>query len=117
MCSLATATTGNELRNAPKALVLRGTRAQLTAIFPCLHVMARTEGRNGMSSMIVFTCPETGHDVSSGVLTDEHTFSNLPRHEMVVRCKECGGEHRWWVADGKLGKVKDARLPVPVRIP
>ena len=76
-----------------------------------------TQGRSGMSSMIVFTCPETGHDVSSGVLADERTFSRLPRHEMIVRCKECGGEHRWWVADGRLGKVEEVRLPVPVRIP
>lgn len=70
-----------------------------------------------MSSMIVFTCPKTGHDVNSGVLADERTFSRLPRHEMIVRCKECGGEHRWWVADGRLGKVEEVRLPVPVRIP
>jgi hypothetical protein len=70
-----------------------------------------------MSSMIVFTCPKTGHDVSSGVLTDERTFSRLPRHEMIVRCKECGGEHRWWVAEGRLGKVEEVRWPVPARIP
>ena len=69
-----------------------------------------------MSSMIVFTCPKTGHDVSSGVFADEHTFSRLPRHEMTVRCKECGGEHRW-VAEGRLGKVEQVRFPVPARVP
>lgn len=86
------------------------------------HIFARmhgpeTKGETGMSSMIVFTCPNTGHDVSSGVLADERTFSRLPRHELIVRCKECGGEHRWWVAEGRLGKVEEVRLPMPVRIP
>ena len=69
-----------------------------------------------MSAMIVFTCPRTGHDVSSGVLTDEGSFAKLPRYKMAVRCKECGGEHEWWVAEGKFGPLQDVRWPVPVRI-
>lgn len=60
-----------------------------------------------MSSMIMFTCPTTGHDVRSGVLTDERTFSQLPRHGMVVQCNGCGGECRWCVAEGKLRQVEE----------
>lgn len=57
-----------------------------------------------MSLMIVFTCPDTGRDVNSGVLVDERTLSRLPGHKMRIGCKECGREHEWWVG-------KDAYAP------
>ena len=69
-----------------------------------------------MSAMIVFTCPNTGHDVSSGILTDELSFKVLPRRKMSVHCSECGAEHQWWVAEDKLGPLEDVRWPVPARI-
>jgi transcription elongation factor Elf1 len=69
-----------------------------------------------MGLMIVFTCPHTGHDVSSGVPVDEATVSRLPGHKMRMACKECGREHEWWVAEGRLGRVEDVHWPVPARI-
>ena len=69
-----------------------------------------------MSAMIVFTCPNTGRDVSAGILTDERSFANLPRRKMAVHCKQCGREHQWWIAEGKFGPLEDVRWPVPARI-
>ena len=73
-------------------------------------------GRTRMSLMIVFTCPDTGRDVNSGVLVDERTLSRLPGHKMRIRCKECGREHEWWVGEGRLRPVEDVRWPVPARV-
>ena len=69
-----------------------------------------------MSLMIVFTCPDTGRDVSTGVVIDERNVSRLPGHKMRVRCEECGNEHEWWVAEGRLSRVEDVRWPVPARV-
>ena len=61
-----------------------GTGCRRLTIHDCDHVLQRTydaststlwsvcvvlrSGRTSMGLMIVFTCPHTGHDVSSGVL-------------------------------------------------
>jgi hypothetical protein len=70
-----------------------------------------------MSWMIVFTCPKTGHDVKSGILTDEHTFAGLPLQKVKVQCHECGAVHEWFVGQGQLSLVDtEARWPVPARV-
>jgi hypothetical protein len=43
-----------------------------------------------MSRMIVYTCPTTGRDVPSGVLTDDDSFAQLPHERVTVKCTECG---------------------------
>jgi hypothetical protein len=94
--------------------VLQRTYDALTSTLWSVCVVLRS-GRTSMGLMIVFTCPHTGHDVSSGVLVDEATVSRLPGHKMRLACKECGREHEWWVAEGRLGRV-EVQWPVPARI-
>ena len=70
-----------------------------------------------MSAMIVITCPSTGRDVNASIITEESSFASLPRRKMAVHCKQCGREHQWWIAEGRLSTLDDVRWPVPARIP
>jgi hypothetical protein len=69
-----------------------------------------------MSAMVVFRCPTNGHEVESGILTDEHSFHEIQRKEFVKKCPECGREHRWFVAEGQLALSSEPRLPQVMRI-
>ena len=55
-----------------------------------------------MSRMIVYTCPKTGRDVASGVLTDEDSFARLPHEKVTVNCSECGDLHEYWTSEARL---------------
>lgn len=68
-----------------------------------------------MSTMVVFKCPNNGHDVSSGILTDEQSFASMLSKKVEVRCPECGEMHRWWMAEGQLG-LHDIAAQRPRRI-
>ncbi len=52
--------------------------------------------------MIVYTCPKTGRDISSGVLTDEDSFAHLPHERVTVKCTECGDLHEYWTSEARL---------------
>ena len=55
-----------------------------------------------MSRMIVYTCPTTGRDVASGVLTDDESFAQLPHERVTVKCTECGDLHEYWTSEARL---------------
>ena len=65
-----------------------------------------------MSRMIIYTCPKTGRDVSSGVLTDEDSFARLPHEKVTVNCSECGDVHEYWTSEARL-----APEPAPTNKP
>ena len=54
--------------------------------------------------MIVYTCPKTGGEVPSGVLTDENSFAHLPHEKVTVQCLECGDLHEIWTSEVRLAE-------------
>jgi hypothetical protein len=52
-----------------------------------------------MSKMIMYTCPKTGREVPSGVLTDENSLAHLPHEKIRVQCLVCGDLHQFWTSD------------------
>jgi hypothetical protein len=66
-----------------------------------------------MSKMIVYTCPKTGREVPSGVLTDENSFAHLPHEKVTVQCLDCGDLHAFWTSEVRL--AADATNEKPAR--
>jgi hypothetical protein len=53
---------------------------------------------------LVFVCPTTGHEVSTGVEVDRSSFKSLPRTKTAVFCPRCRKNHMlsaiWaWLVD------------------
>ena len=58
---------------------------------------------------IIFTCPTTGRDVSTGIETDAESFAKLPDVLMHSDCTICGLKHSWWKREAKLGEAVELR--------
>jgi transcription elongation factor Elf1 len=65
--------------------------------------------------MIVFRCPQSGHEVMSRILTDANVM-NIKKNEFVMKCPECGQTHQWSVAEGQVPSIDEPRLPQVARI-
>jgi hypothetical protein len=54
---------------------------------------------------LVFVCPTTGHEVSSGIEIDRSSFKSLPRTTTAISCPHCRDKHllsaiwAWLVSD------------------
>jgi DNA-directed RNA polymerase subunit RPC12/RpoP len=42
---------------------------------------------------LVFVCPTTGHEVSSGIEIDRSSFKSLPRTKTPISCPHCREKH------------------------
>ena len=57
---------------------------------------------------LVFVCPATGHEVSTGVEVDRATFRKLSRTGAAISCSRCGKTHElstiwvWLVSEDAL---------------
>ena len=54
------------------------------------------------TGVLVITCPTTGKDFSTGILTDQASLALTPRELTHSHCPHCGVEHAWWTKDAKL---------------
>ena len=45
---------------------------------------------------LLFTCPITHHQASTGIETDESSFKRIPDVLSRTRCLACGYDHVWW---------------------
>jgi hypothetical protein len=52
--------------------------------------------------MIVIRCPKTDLDVSTGVIVNIKTFTELPANPPKFKCSGSGDEHAWSVRDAML---------------
>jgi hypothetical protein len=67
------------------------------------HV-TRKQSRERLSQTgtLIVTCPTTGKDFATGVLTDEANLSLMPLELTRSHCPHCGAWHSWWTKDAKL---------------
>jgi hypothetical protein len=58
---------------------------------------------------LIFVCPTTGHQVSTGVELDRTSFKSLPRTKTAIFCPRCHEEHLlsriWAWLDSNDGSV------------
>jgi len=66
--------------------------------------VARTGSTEKLPEMgvLAVTCPTTGKDFSTGILTDAASFARLSQELMLSRCPHCHLDHSWWTKDAKL---------------
>jgi predicted RNA-binding Zn-ribbon protein involved in translation (DUF1610 family) len=43
---------------------------------------------------LVFVCPTTGQEVSTGIEVDRTSFKGLPRTRTAIFCPRCGKNHK-----------------------
>lgn len=63
-------------------------------------------------SALVFTCPQTGRDIVSGINTDLESLSHVQHLPVILFCPNCGKVHRLVAKDGRLAAPP---LPEPER--
>ena len=69
-----------------------------------------------MGIVMMFRCPETGHEVSTGIVR-ENRSAHPSNAKVEVKCLECGHVHVWDTTQSRLitsGELLD--LPIPARI-
>jgi predicted RNA-binding Zn-ribbon protein involved in translation (DUF1610 family) len=52
--------------------------------------------------VLIFRCPKTGRDFSTGIYLEEDSFQRLPDTVTKARCPHCGQTHSWWTHDARL---------------
>jgi hypothetical protein len=62
---------------------------------------------------LVFVCPTTGHEVSTGVEVDRSSYKRLPRTKTAVFCPRCCKNHIlaaiWaWLVDDVPDRADDS---------
>ncbi len=62
-------------------------------------------------AVVVFTCPVTGDDVSTGIETDPDSFALVDAFDVRLRCPLCGDRHNWSELKGRLVDKASPRLP------
>ena len=54
------------------------------------------------TGVLVVTCPTTGKDFSTGIMTDAASLTLTPKELIRSHCPHCDVEHAWWTKDAKL---------------
>ena len=57
---------------------------------------------------VMVKCPETGHDIPTGIVTDRKSFDATPVFFARVYCPICRTKHEWFA---KEAWVREAGLP------
>jgi hypothetical protein len=58
--------------------------------------------------VVMVKCPETGHDIPTGIVTDRKSFDATPVFFARVYCAICRTEHEWFA---KAAWVCEAEVP------
>jgi hypothetical protein len=64
--------------------------------------------------IVMVKCPDTGRDISTGIVADRASFNATPVFFARVFCQICQTEHEWfaqqaWVCDSEPGATPDGR--------
>ncbi len=64
--------------------------------------------------IVMVKCPQTGHDISTGIIADRDSFNATPVFFSQVYCPLCRVEHEWfakeaWVCDPRRSHRRNGR--------
>ncbi len=54
--------------------------------------------------VVMFKCPTTGRDYSTGIHIDEDGFKKLTNTVTRAACPHCGKIHSWWTSEARLSE-------------
>ena len=64
-------------------------------------------------SVVMFRCPNTGRELSTGVEMDAATFERLPNIRSQIRCPVCNLDHTWSTGEVWLGNPAPSAPAIP----
>jgi hypothetical protein len=56
-------------------------------------------------------CPDTGHDISTGIVTDRAAFNATPVFFARVYCPVCRAEHEWFAKEAWVHDAESLATP------
>ena len=62
---------------------------------------------------LMFICPQTGRELSTGIEMDAATFEQLPIVRSQIRCPICNVDHWWSTSDALLGSPAPSTPALP----
>ena len=65
---------------------------------------------------VMVRCPETGHDIPTGIVTDRKSFNATPVFFARVYCPICRTEHEWFAKDAWVAGANGSRELFPADI-
>jgi hypothetical protein len=80
-----------------------------------LVVVLEVTLRRAHMGLLKIRCPETGHELSTGIEVDPGSFARLPDKLAASKCPICGYEHAWlkcdarFIEDEMTGSAKEVR--------
>jgi hypothetical protein len=63
---------------------------------------------------VMIKCPNTGHDIPTGIVADRESFKATPVFFARVLCPLCGKQHEWFAQQAWV-RESEPELPVPER--
>ena len=48
---------------------------------------------------VMVRCPQTGHEIPTGIVADRESFQAMPVFFARVHCPACRTEHEWFAQD------------------
>lgn len=60
---------------------------------------------------VMIKCPDTGHDIPTGIVADRRSFSTMPVFFGRVFCPLCRTEHEWFARDAWVCEAEPERAP------
>jgi hypothetical protein len=64
-------------------------------------------------SVLMFRCPNTGTELSTGIEIDAATFEQLPDIRSYIRCPVCKVDHSWSTREAWLGNPAPSAPALP----
>jgi hypothetical protein len=60
--------------------------------------------QEAVMGVMMFTCPTTGRDISTGIHIGQDSFKNLPQIVTKAACPHCRLMHCWWTHEARLSE-------------
>jgi hypothetical protein len=57
--------------------------------------------------VVMIKCPETGRDISTGMVADRATFRETPVFFALAYCPHCRAQHEWFAQQAWVCETED----------
>jgi hypothetical protein len=74
-----------------------------------MELTAQFENWERPMGAVMVRCPETGRDISTGIVTDRKSFAATPVFFARVYCPICRTEHEWFAKEAWVCEAEPRR--------
>jgi hypothetical protein len=68
--------------------------------------------RESSMGVVMIKCPDTGHDIPTGIMADRRSFSATPVFFARAFCPLCNAEHEWFAREAWVCEAEPPRRRV-----